>query len=175
MKEPQLGNMLQRIVSGLEENIPRMISFMESPIDQEPWERSAKGSFVSSFETDIDLMALLRDMLGCVSVPAIFGRAYMENYPDILHDVYEMDKGMMWLLMGLPLWTPIPSVARAHIARFRIKQSMNAFHRALDAVAHEKVVDPAWCDLEDVSPLILERHTMFKGETSHDNFMYCLL
>jgi cytochrome P450 len=162
MKEPYLGNMLKRTIRGLEENIPQMVSFMDSPIDQQPWERRANATLISPSEVGINLMSVMRDMMGHVSVPALFGRAYLENYPDILHDVYDMDYGMMWFLMGLPRWTPIPSATKAHLARARVSQSLNAFHRALDSVADGKATDSSWGDLDDVSELIMKRHALCK-------------
>ncbi len=101
-----------------------MISFAESEIDQQPWERFAQAAYLSDTETELNLMALLRDVLGNASVPGIFGCALMEKYPDLLHDVYDMDAGLYFFLLGLPAWTPWPGVLKAHMARFRLWKAM---------------------------------------------------
>ncbi|TAQ90439.1 hypothetical protein B7494_g1277 [Chlorociboria aeruginascens] len=162
MKEPHLGELLQRTVRNLEQNIPRMISFMDGEIDLEPWERWAYASFISSNETEVNLMSLMRDMMGLASVPALFGRALLDNHPDILLDIYDLDKGMMYFLMGLPRWTPWFPVTRAHLARARISRTLNAYHTALDATVEGRPVELAWGDLEDVNDLIWKRRAMFK-------------
>jgi len=163
MQEPYLGKMLGSTVRGFEEIIPQMISFSGSEVDQQPWERWAKASYVSNSETDINLMSLLRDMMGHASVPGIFGRGLMEKYPNILHDIYDMDLGFMYLLIGLPAWTPWPAVNRAHRARYRVWKALDDHQRALDASAEGKLFDSTWGDLDDVSDFILKRNELFRG------------
>jgi hypothetical protein len=164
MKEPHLSNMLTGTINGFQENIPQMISFMESEIDQQPWEKWAKTSYVSDSETEINLMSLMRDMMGHASVPGLFGRGLLDKYPDILHDVYDMDAGMMYLMIGLPPWTPLPAVNRAHQARQRVWRALDDHQRALDASVDGKPFDSTWGDLDDVSAFIMKRHAIFKSK-----------
>lgn len=142
-----------------------MISFMDSEIDQHPWERSANASSISNSETEIDLMSLMRDILGIASIPAIFGRGLLEKHPNILHDLYDMDAGMPYLLTGLPAWTPWPTVSRAHLARRRVWQGLDGLQEALDASVDGKHVDYSWGDLDDVSEFIMKRHAIYKGKS----------
>ena len=65
-------------------------------------------------------MSLFREMMGHASIPAFFGQALTEKYPNLLQDIYSMDRGMMFFLMGLPSWFPWPGVMEAHLARFRL-------------------------------------------------------
>ncbi|RDW89386.1 cytochrome P450-6 [Coleophoma cylindrospora] len=162
MREPYLGIMLKATITGIEAKVPQMISFMESPIDQESWERWADAEYISSTETEINLMALMRDMMGQVSVPAMYGRNFLEQNPEILHDLYAMDLGMPYFLAGLPRWTPIPAVTRAHMARSRVWWSLIEYHKALDAYVDGQPLDSSWGDLEDVSALTMARHKLFK-------------
>jgi hypothetical protein len=164
MKEPHLSNVLKGTMRGLERDIPQMISFMKSEIDQQPWERFAKASYISDSETELNLMALMRDVLGSASVPGLFGCALMDKYPDLLHDVYEMDGGLHFFMMGLPAWTPWPGVLRAHMARSRLWAAMDEHQRVLDAAVDGKPVDPTWGDLDDVSEFIMKRHGTFKSK-----------
>lgn len=162
MKEPYLSKMLQGTIRALEENIPQMITFAEGEIDLQPWERWAKASYISGSETEIDLMSLMRDMMGHASVPGLFGHGLMEKYPDLLHDIYDMDSGFLYFLMGLPQWTPWPSVNRAHQARQRLWRALDDHQRALDATVDGKHVDSTWGDLDDVSEFIWKRNAMFR-------------
>lgn len=141
-----------------------MLSFMDSDVDQHSWERFANASFISNSETEIDLMSLIRNMLGTASIPAVFGRGLMEKYPEILHDLYDMDKGMSYFLMGLPAWTPWPTIGKAYLARQRVLQGLDGLQEALDAIVDEKHVDSSWGDLDDVSEFIMKRHAIYKGK-----------
>lgn len=163
MKEPHLSNTLKSTIKALQLNIPQMLTFVDTEVDLQPWERFGKATYISNSETEIDLMALLRDMLGHASVPAFFGQALLDKYPELLHDVYDFDKGMNFFLAGLPAWTPWPTAARAHTARFRLFQALDDHQRALDATAEGKPVDPSWGDLDDISELITKRNKLFRG------------
>ncbi|KAK8909706.1 hypothetical protein QC760_002396 [Botrytis cinerea] len=162
MKEPHLSSMLDKTLRNLEGLIPQMVSFMDSEIDQHPWEKWANAEYISNNEMEVDLMALVRDILGHASVPSLFGREFLDNNPHVLHDIYEMDRGMMYFIMGLPWFTPWPAVARAYYSRSQIQQSMTKFQEALDATVDGKQVDSSYGDLDDVSEFILKRHELFR-------------
>ncbi|RDL35113.1 Cytochrome P450 [Venustampulla echinocandica] len=158
MREPHIGIMIDRTVHYLENHIPQMITFTDADIDLQPWERWANASYISSTETEINLMTLMRDMMGNASVPAMFGSAFIEKYPDILHDIYATDAGMYFFLLGLPAWTPWPGVIKAHIARRNVWQALDEHQRALDALALGKPFDYSWGELDDVSEFIVKRN-----------------
>jgi hypothetical protein len=160
--------MLKGTMRGLEQNIPQMISFMEGEIDQQPWERFAQATYISDTESELNLMSLMRDMMGNASVPGLFGRALMEKYPDLLHDVYDMDSGMYFFLAGLPAWTPWPGVLKAHMARSRVWKALDDHQRALDATVDGKPVDRTWGDFDDVSDFIMKRHETFQSKLPRD-------
>jgi hypothetical protein len=166
MREPHLGALLRAVIRGFEYNIPQMISFVDTEIDLQPWERVSEITFVSSSEIEVNLMSLFREMMGHASIPAFFGQALMEKYPNLLQDIYGMDRGMMFFLMGLPSWFPWPGVMEAHLARFRLWHAMSDLQRALDAIVVGAAIDSSWGDLEDVSEFIMERHSFFKGKNS---------
>ncbi|TGO63940.1 hypothetical protein BOTNAR_0094g00170 [Botryotinia narcissicola] len=169
MKEPYLSSMLDKTIRNLEGLIPHMVSFMDSEIDQHPWEKWANAEYISNNEMEVDLMALVRDILGHASVPSLFGREFLDNNPHILHDIYEMDRGMMYFIMGLPWFTAWPAVARAHYSRSQIQQSMTKFQEALDASVDGKQMDSSWGDLDDVSDFILKRHELFRKHGLNPN------
>jgi hypothetical protein len=166
MKEPHLSDLLRGTINGLQENIPQMITFSEGDIDLHPWERWANASYISESETEINLMSLVRDIMGFASVPGMFGRGLMEKYPNLLHDVWDMDSGFLYFLIGLPRWTPWPSVMKAHRARQKVWRAIDEQQRALDASVDGKQYDSTWGDLDDVSALIMKRHEIFKGKNT---------
>jgi hypothetical protein len=164
MQEPHLSNILEPAIRNLENNIPRMISFIDSDIDQHPWERSANASCISNSETEIDLMSLMRDMFGTASIPAVFGRGLMEKYPEILRDLYDMDAGISCSRRFLTSWTAWPAITKGYLARQRVLRALDGLQEALDAIVDEKHVDPLWGDLDDVSEFITKRHSIYKGK-----------
>lgn len=164
MRDPYFGALLNKTVKNIENNISHMISFIDTDIDLQPWEKWGKASFVSEEETEIDLAAMMRDVMGHSSVPAMHGSAFIEKYPNVLHDIYEMDKGMPFFLMGLPSWFPWPSVLRAHIARSRVWEALDDQQRALDALSEGEEAHYSWGDLDDVSEFSKKRHEIYKSK-----------
>ncbi|PBP17431.1 cytochrome P450 [Diplocarpon rosae] len=158
LDEPYMTKILKALVKNLEQNIPQMISFIETPIDLQPWEQYAEARFISSSETEINLTSLVRDMMGHAALPSIFGNALIEKNPSILHDVRNMDAGRNYLLRKLPPWVPWPAVARAHMARFKVWQSLDDHQRAIDVTAAEEAVEPSGDDLGDVSMFVMKRN-----------------
>lgn len=163
MKQPYLNQMLKPTIRNLEDNIPQMISFIDTELDLQPWERWAMTSYISDSEAEVNLMSLMRDMLGHASIPAIFGSAIMEKYPSLLHDVYDLDGGFHFFLMSLPAWTPWPGVMKAHVGRYKAWEALDDLQRALDAQADGNPIDPSWGELDDISDFIMERHAIFKS------------
>jgi hypothetical protein len=101
------------------------------------------------------------------SIPAVFGHALMEKYPDIVKDIFEMDNGLYFFMMGLPSWFPWPGVMQAHLARLRVWRTMDDHQRTMDAHAEGKDMDSSWGDLDDVSDFIVKRNEIFRGKSKH--------
>jgi len=166
MKDSQLRIVLNHSNRLLEQMIPQMISFVDTEIDLQPWERFAQAKYISSIETEINLCGMMRDLVGHTSVPAMFGSALMEKYPDILHDTYKFDDGMYYLLAGLPQWTPWPPVFSAHMARNKLWEALDDQQRALDALAEGQPIDYSWGELDDVSEFIMKRNEVYRSKIS---------
>lgn len=165
MSDPGLSTFLESTMRSLQSNIPSMITFVESPIDQHPWEKVGRAVVTSESpgEVEVDLMGVTRHLLGHASVPSIFGSAFLEKYPHTLEDIFILDKGFNFLVAGVPAWLPISSTAtRAHIARYILTESLQEFAKALDAVEEGKYPGEGWGDMEDVSELIKKRHEVWR-------------
>ncbi|TVY33867.1 25-hydroxycholesterol 7-alpha-hydroxylase [Lachnellula subtilissima] len=164
MKDPQLGVVLKQSNRLLEQTIPQMISFVDSEVDLQPWERIAKARYISKNETEINLCGMMRDIMGYTSVSAMFGSALMDKYPDLLHDTYRFDEGMYYLLAGLPRYTPWPPAFMAHMARNNLWAALDDQQRALDALAEGKPVNYSWGELDDVSEFIMKRNEVYRSK-----------
>ncbi|KAJ5033477.1 uncharacterized protein L3040_008592 [Drepanopeziza brunnea f. sp. 'multigermtubi'] len=162
LDEPHMTKIIKNLVQNLERNTPQMISFVDSPIDLQPWERYAEARFISLSETELNLTSLLRDMIGHTAVPAVFGHALIEKYPSILHDVRDMDAGRSYLLRKLPAWLPWPAVIQAHMARLKVWKCLDDHQKAVDAAVSEEDIEGSWGDLGDVSEFIMKRNEVYR-------------
>ncbi|KAG9230325.1 cytochrome P450 [Amylocarpus encephaloides] len=162
MRDPGLSELLGRTVKNMEKNVSEMITFVDTEIDLQPWEKFGNASLISDTETEIDLVALMRDMMGHASIPAMYGSAFLQKYPDLLHEIYDMDKGIMYFFLGVPALAPFPASIKARIARSNIWGALDDQQRALDAHAEGKHVDSAWGDMEDISVFARKRNEIYR-------------
>lgn len=156
--------MLAKSIHNLETIIPQMLSFVTNDIDRQPWESSANVTYnYENKELEADLMPLIRDAMAHAIIPSLFGRAFMEKYPQIVDEIQKMDSEMMFFVAGLPWWM-WPSTATAQYARGQAWQATTRFHEALDASVDDRATD-AWGDLDDVSEFIMKRHEVFRSRS----------
>jgi hypothetical protein len=156
--------MLNATIRNMERGIPSMISFVDTDIDLQPWEKYADSTYISDTETSVDLMKLMRDMMGHASIPAMHGKAFLEKYPNVLHDIYDLDQGMLYLIMGLPAWTPWSPVIKAHNARRRLWEALDAQQVAMDLEANGEDPGNGWSDMEDVSLFTRKRNEIYRSK-----------
>lgn len=160
--------MTKRISKLLEQNIPQMVTFLETSVDLQPWERCANATLISPQESEMSLMPLMHMMMGHAAVSALFGSEILERYPDLIQILDEMDKGMHYFLWGLPAWFPWPGVMKSHIARYKLWQYLDDYEQALDNKLSSKPNESLWGDLEDVSDFIMARHRILKENGSEN-------
>ncbi|TQS36007.1 hypothetical protein Golomagni_03555 [Golovinomyces magnicellulatus] len=172
VKEPYVDTVFTKISQYLHANIPQMITFLDNKVDLQSWERWASSKYVSSSETEISLMPLLYDMMGSTIVTSIFGSAFLEKNPDLIQNIYEMERGMKFLTMGIPAWFPWPSNVKAHMYRNMILLSLDDYQKALDNKIKNKPNGLLWGDLDDVSDFVLARHRFYneKGIRVEERF-----
>ncbi|KAI9891293.1 MAG: hypothetical protein M1814_002806 [Vezdaea aestivalis] len=168
-KEPGLSQITEATVRKIEENIPNMISYTDSPIDQFLWERVSNADLVQTDQgraMEVDLWPFLRHLSGLTTGPAMTGQAFFDNNQLFMQDMFEFDAGAFWLLLGLPNWFPIPSISKAVRARHRMKLALQALHEALDAAADGKPVPAEWGNLDDVFYTLTQRQKVLRDTFS---------
>ncbi|KAI9790379.1 MAG: hypothetical protein M1816_005197 [Peltula sp. TS41687] len=170
LRRPQLTKMLSVTIGNMEENIANLVSFASSPVDQSPWERVSNTSLVdrSSNTTEqvveTNLCSLIRDFTGHMSTASLMGRAFLDNYPDTLQDLWRLDNGFKYLALGLPRWLPIHSLTEAHLARHRLTQAVIEFHYAMDGMAVGVAPGAEWGELEDVGEIMKRRNKVWRDK-----------
>ncbi|KAI9850699.1 MAG: hypothetical protein M1838_005263 [Thelocarpon superellum] len=168
LRPPGLTRMVATTVARMEENIPNMLSFMASPVDQSPWERISRPALRKNADgqavMEVDLCALLREFMGCMATPTLMGQTFLDNFPNVLQDLYTFDAGFYWLLTGLPRWLPIPPLTRAHLARKRVLNAVTAYDRAMDQIAGGEEPDSIWRNMMgDISDFMTQRQAIWRS------------
>ena len=134
-----LPTVLETTLLAIEENVPNMVSFSESIVDQFPWERISSmptnptpgDNTTASPSLEISLFPLVKNFVAHITTTALMGTDFHDRYPWFLDDLWDFDDGYKYLLLGFPRWFPIRSLTKAHLARQRLKIEINEFHRAL--------------------------------------------
>lgn len=93
------SDFLRTIVRGIQEQGPNLVSFSDSIVDQNPWERAATpiiqhdtGSITGDASSvEVSLFALIRTFVGNVALPSLFGREFLDYYPETLDDIQDLD------------------------------------------------------------------------------------
>ena len=124
--------------------VPHLISFSEGVVDQTLWERAGNAEFIHNEAVDVDLHSLTRAFVGHSTLPSLLGSEFLDVYPGILDDLRDLDDSLKYLLLGLPRWFPLPSLAKANIARHRLDNAIDSFHEALDKSANGDEVVLPW-------------------------------
>ncbi|KAI9785035.1 MAG: hypothetical protein M1839_001232 [Geoglossum umbratile] len=170
MREPGLGRMLAATMTAYEEHIPNLVSFASNPIDQSLWERVSdvdvqhglKDTGEPDLAAEANLFPLLRNFLGHLATPSLMGQAFMDYYPEVLQDIWDLDYGFMYLIAGIPRWVPIPALGRALRARNKLIRRISDFHIAMDLTEDGGNPGSEWRDFSDVSDVVKERHRVWR-------------
>ncbi len=162
---------LETTIKAVEEHVPNFVSFSESVVDQNPWERTscvptslkAGVGSAGSPSVEVSLFSLVQNFVGHLTTTSLTGSEFLEHYPSVLNDLWDFDNGFKYLILGFPRWFPISSLTKAHLARQTLKNGINAFHKALDrTVAGDESGFPS-TDMCDVSAVMKERSAVWRA------------
>lgn len=163
------SDILRATVQDLQSHAPNLVSFSDSIVDQNPWERAAgpiihTGDITGDASTvEVSLFALIRTFVGSIALPSLVGKEFLENFPHILEDIHDLEEGFKYLVLGLPRWVPIPSLTKAHIARRRLLDAIDSLHGALDQAAADNEPNKPWRDLSDVGAIVKGMHAVWNA------------
>jgi cytochrome P450 len=149
----------------IESTIPDMISFSSSPIDMSPWERAANAQLDASGinpSVEIDMFKLLQYTMASISTPAIFGLDFVDNYPALLNDLFEMDVSFAMFAKGVPWWTPYVPYRKSYDARRRLLRYMTKWHQAMDRAKSGEEQIGHWDDFSDLSVMMQGRYEVWR-------------
>lgn len=164
-KEPFISDASITITKLLQRNVPSLVSFSRSPVDQSQWERDGHVSTSEENQSTCEarLFALIRGFVGQNLGTLLMGESFVENFPFFVSDLWTMDKNFVPLFIGLRRWVPTtPNISSGFPARDRLLHIMSIFYRAFNA--WDDGIDPGieLRDLDDVSDLVKERMRTFR-------------
>lgn len=164
--DPWLGDMVDQTARKARENVQNLVTGMESPVDQMPWEKVSNIKIIERPDgervAEASLLPLIRDFCAFSANPSLMGPDFLENNPKFFDDIWTLDRGFLLLATGLPRYAPIPSLTRAHIARRNNVRTLEDFHRVLEQHWNGEKVDAKWSGCDDVSALLKARMEIYR-------------
>ena len=162
-----------RTAHAIEDRASSLISFASVTENQHIWEKLGNVEVVDNQTADADFYALIVNFVGDIITPLLFGRAFMDNYPQCLEDLWLFDSGVHHLITSLLAITP--TARRAVAARTRMLSAISEWHNALAATQRGEDPGPKWADMSDVSEIMQIRvkeweaaHASTKLHTTND-------
>lgn len=118
------------------ENIPDLMTFNESMVDQLPWERVSMTTTVEvsgkSMYSEADLLPLMREFVGQIMNAAFAGVSFLDDHPTFHECMLALEKNFYIMASGLPRWAPWPGLPAGHIARRTLLRQMVALRESWD-------------------------------------------
>ncbi|KAF2142905.1 uncharacterized protein K452DRAFT_357963 [Aplosporella prunicola CBS 121167] len=137
--EPYIEELIPKVLGAMKENIPSMMTFMTSLVDQTPWERAAETQAVEGAGNRMfamtNLLVLIRELAGNMITPALTGAGLVEDYPGLHADLQQFEDYFYLMASGIPRWVPIPGIPSGTIARKRLLDQLAALGRAYNQVS----------------------------------------
>ncbi|KAL9102939.1 MAG: hypothetical protein Q9163_001965 [Psora crenata] len=170
LNECLVSDLMAKACAEIRTNAPELVSFSESIVDQNSWERLAEALVAQQPHrmrlpaVEVSFFALIKNIVGQALLTALFGKEFVELFPSALEDLSALDNGWGYLALGLPRWLPVRHVSQALGARTRLLDAISSFLKALDAHTTDEDPGRPWRDLSDVSALMKERHAFCRQE-----------
>ncbi|CAM1508996.1 Fc.00g027350.m01.CDS01 [Cosmosporella sp. VM-42] len=146
------------------------LTFSSDPKLMQRWEMSAGVRIVEPSlpnkpgRAEANLQSLTRDFGACMAIPLLYGKDFLDRYPQLLDDFWKFDNDLFPLLMiGIPSWAPFKTVKEGLLARSRILVALEALYRRIDQYQRGGCVDFG-ADMSDVDRAIFERNEVYERE-----------
>ena len=152
LRDKWISDTTTRTAHAIENRASSLISLSSKTEDQHVWERLGKVEVVETSTADANFYELVVNFVGDIITPLLFGRAFMDNYPQCLEDLWVFDSGVHHLMTSLLAITP--TARRATAARTRMLKAISEWHSALAATQRGEDPGPKWADMSDVSEIM---------------------
>ncbi|PGH13758.1 hypothetical protein AJ79_03457 [Helicocarpus griseus UAMH5409] len=154
MREPYAPYCSATTTKEIERNMPNMLSFCSSIVDQTLWERMSNVSVIEDTDDqvcEVNLFELVRNFVAVNVMTVIMGGDFMEALPNTPDDIWKFNSNINAMVLGIQRWIPFPGLPTAYGSRRRLLQGMAAFHSAFNVA--ENGHDPGfdWREMDQVS------------------------
>ena len=155
--------------AGIPEQVNSFVTFASDPKRLKHWERSAQITVKPTgpeepVKVEVDLHSLVRDFGACIAIPQLYGKDFLERYPQALEDLWKFDNDLFPLLMiGMPRWAPLKIMKEGLAARTRLIAQIEALYRRVEQHQLGKPIDFD-ADLSDISSAALERSKVYQRD-----------
>ncbi|KAH7143674.1 cytochrome P450 [Dactylonectria macrodidyma] len=168
-----LSDITEEALRGLNEQAADLVSFNSFPIDQMEWERLSGAEKVDDANNEIimeaDYMELVKNFIARTSNASIFGTDFIENFPEVWHNLWAFDDWFITLARAIPIWVPWVGGQRARSPQRQLLAFMREYHEAWEKSLNGENPGPKWQDLHNASQLVKSRIEVFrKHELSLD-------
>ncbi|KAI5456004.1 putative cytochrome P450 [Mariannaea sp. PMI_226] len=144
-----------------------LVTFSSNYSEMKRWERSADIKVLAPAlngnpgVAEANLQSLTRDFGACMSIPLLYGKDFLDRYPQLLDDFWKFDNDMFAMLMiGVPTWLPFKAIREGRAAKTRLLREMEALYRRIDQYQRGDPVDFG-ADMSDLGTPPLERNKIF--------------
>lgn len=152
LRDKWISDATTRTAHAIEDRASSLTSLSSKSEDQHVWEKLGDVEFVDEHTADANFYALIVNFVGDIITPLLFGRAFMDNYPQCLEDLWIFDSGVHHLVTSLLAITL--AARRATAARTRMLNAISEWHNALAATQRGEDPGPKWADMSDVSEIM---------------------
>jgi hypothetical protein len=140
-KGKQMSHLISQTLTTLSQQLPDLITFNSSIVDQMQWERVAVDELTDGTdEVEADLFALINEFFCSAIIPPITGDHLPESYQLLASDLASFNSSFYALAVGFPRLFPIPGLPGASLARRRLLQHLITFYTELSNPPVKRVV-----------------------------------
>lgn len=154
----------ESITKALQFNIPNLVSFSRSLVDQFPWERDSNVELLEQDQStcEVNFYILVKDFIGHHMTTLLMGESFVEAFPGVLQQLWVFDDNFVPMFVGFKRWVPAPGISSGHAARQYLLHVMSIFFRAFSA--WDDGIDPGieLRELDDVSEIVKQRMRTFR-------------
>lgn len=161
MREGFLKPALATLNEGVSARASKLVTFMGGNEAKEVWEQAADVKVTDDgTAVTASLHPLLRDFVGYLAIEILLGPDFLQNFPDILPDLFGLDGTFSLLLSGLP-HILVPSIEQGISARSRLLEALREHHIALMRQERGQDPGPKWTKVGETSDVMKDRIRAF--------------
>ena len=140
-KNKQFSHLISQALVTLSQELPDLITFNSSIVDQMQWERVAVFELIDGAdEVEADLFGLINEFFCSTILPLVTGDKFLESYQLLASDLASVTRSFYALALGLPRLFPIPGLPAASIARRRLLQNLTTFFDELTNPPTKRII-----------------------------------